>query len=71
MDVRPDFPNEDADLEHQLVLGGIRTIEDLIGEPPRPDENGPGWESSESSRLGRYARRMSGGLLSCEELTQT
>jgi exodeoxyribonuclease V gamma subunit len=64
------FAKEDADFEHQLVLGGIRTIEDLLGEPPRTDERGPGWEPSESSRFGRYARRMSDGLRSCEELTK-
>jgi exodeoxyribonuclease V gamma subunit len=64
------FSQEDSDLEHQLVLGGIRTLEDLLAEPSRSDQQGDGWDLTEPSRFGRYARRMWDGLLSCEELTK-
>ncbi|MDX6682048.1 MAG: exodeoxyribonuclease gamma subunit, partial [Solirubrobacteraceae bacterium] len=62
-----DFDREDKELEHQLVLGGVLTIGDLLAEPPRPDEHGPGWDAGETTRLGRCARRMWDGLLACEE----
>jgi len=61
--------HEDKDLEHQLVLGGVRTFDELLEEPPRPDEAGEGWEVDETTRLGRYARRMWGGLLASEEVS--
>ena len=57
------FPKEDDDLEHQLVLGGILTFDELIAEPPRPDEEGDGWDDTETTRFGRYARRLWDGLL--------
>ena len=52
------FPKEDADLEHQLVLGGILSFDELTAEPPRPDEQGDGWDANETTRFGRYARRL-------------
>jgi exodeoxyribonuclease V gamma subunit len=52
------FPKEDADLEHQLVRGGILTFDELTAEPPRPDEQGDGWDDTENTRFGRYARRL-------------
>ena len=63
------FDGEDAELEHQLVLGGVRSVDDLLSEPPHADERGPGWQMSETSRFGRLARRLWDGLLSCEEVT--
>jgi exodeoxyribonuclease V gamma subunit len=63
------FDGEDAELEHQLVLGGVRSVDDLLSEPPHADERGPGWQLSETSRFGRLARRLWDGLLSCEEVT--
>jgi exodeoxyribonuclease V gamma subunit len=63
------YEKEDAELEHQLVLGGIRTIEDVFTETPHAEERGPGWQMSETSRFGRLARRLWDGLLSCEEVT--
>ena len=63
------FDNEDRDLEHQLVLGGVSSFDELLVQAPRPDEHGAGWEPAESTRLGRYARRMWEGLLACEQVT--
>ena len=63
------FDREDREPEHQLVLGGVLTIEDLLAEPARPDEQGEGWDTAQASRLGRCARRMWDGLLACEQVT--
>jgi exodeoxyribonuclease V gamma subunit len=63
------FHKEDKDLEHQLVLGGVRRFEELLEELPRADEQGAGWDSSETTRFGRLARRMWDGLLAHEEVT--
>jgi len=63
------FDREDRELEHQLVLGGVRTLSDLLEIAPGPDEAGPGWDESEDSRLGRLALRLWGGLLAREEVT--
>jgi exodeoxyribonuclease V gamma subunit len=64
-----DYSKEDGELEHQLVLGGVLAFAELLEAVPAADEQGPGWEMSETSRLGRYARRLWDGLLVCEELT--
>ncbi|MCA1657271.1 MAG: hypothetical protein LC713_06130, partial [Actinobacteria bacterium] len=64
------FDKEDTELEHQLVLGGVLTIEELLDERPRADEHGAGWDITDASRLGRYARRMWDGLLACEQVTR-
>lgn len=63
------IPKEDRQLDHQLVLGGVRSFDELLTQPPSTHEQGPGWEMSETTRLGRCARRMWEGLLSCEEVT--
>ena len=52
------FAREDAEPEHQLVLGGTRTLGELLQSPPREDESGPGWDPAQTTRLGRYARRL-------------
>jgi exodeoxyribonuclease V gamma subunit len=54
---------EDVELEHQLVLGGIRTYSELLTEPARPDES---WFAAEVSRFGQLAYRMWGPLLALE-----
>lgn len=59
---------EDAEAEHQLVLGGVATFEKLLTAPPRDDENGPGWALEETTRFGRYAHRLWDGLLAREEV---
>jgi exodeoxyribonuclease V gamma subunit len=56
------FPKEDAEPEHLLVLGGKRTVAELFDELPRDDEEGEGWALEEPSRAGRYARRLWDGL---------
>jgi len=64
------YPREDQDPEHRLVLGGLVGFDWLLTETgdPRPDESGAGWQSSETTRLGRYARRLWDGILDHEQL---
>ena len=62
------FPGEEKDLEHLLVLGGVVPLEQLMETPPSAGEDGDGWDTSETSRFGRYARRMWDGLLGAERL---
>ena len=62
------FDREDKEPEHELVLSGVLTFTELLAQPPRPDEDGEGWDLQETTRFGRYARRMWNGLLSCEQL---
>jgi exodeoxyribonuclease V gamma subunit len=62
------YDKEDKEPEHQLVLGGVRNFDDLLAEPPGSGEEGHGWEVTETSRLGRLARRMWDGLLAHEEI---
>jgi exodeoxyribonuclease V gamma subunit len=63
-----DRPREDADAEHQLVHGEVRAFDDVLAEPPRADESGPGWDEAETTRFGRYARRAWAGALRAEEV---
>jgi exodeoxyribonuclease V gamma subunit len=62
------FPGESDDPEHRLVLGGTRTLAEVLEEQPRDDESGEGWSDDDPSRAGRYARRLWDGLLAHEEL---
>jgi exodeoxyribonuclease V gamma subunit len=61
------FDGEDADPEHVLAFGGRITFEDLLEEPPRDDERGPGWDAEEPTRFGRLAVRLWTPLLDVEE----
>ena len=63
------FDKEDRELEHQFVLGGVLDFDELLLLAPRADEAGDGWNMSETTRLGRCARRLWDGLLGVEELT--
>ncbi len=56
------FPSEDRDPEHVFVLGEDVSFARLREEAPRPDESGPGWADEETTRIGRYARRLWSGL---------
>ena len=53
-----------------LVLGGELAFDAMVERTgtPRDDEAGDGWAASESSRFGRYARRLWDGLLAQEEV---
>ena len=46
--------------------GGILSFDELTAEPPRPDEQGDGWDDTETTRFGRYAVRLWNGLLQTE-----
>jgi exodeoxyribonuclease V gamma subunit len=58
------FSPENDEAEHQLVLGGVRTLDDLLAEPPGPGED---WGITDPTRLGRLALRLWSGLLAHEE----
>jgi len=59
---------ENREPEHQLVLGGISALADLLVPPPEPGESGDGWAGGEPTRFGRYALRLWSGLLDAEEM---
>jgi exodeoxyribonuclease V gamma subunit len=61
--------SEAKEPEHQLVLGGVVPFLDLQSAAPGPDESGDGWAPGETSRFGRYALRLWGGLRAIEEVT--
>jgi exodeoxyribonuclease V gamma subunit len=62
------FDREDREPEHQLVLGGVRSLDDLLAEPSDAAEEP--WEIVDTTRLGRLARRLWDGLLASEELVE-
>jgi exodeoxyribonuclease V gamma subunit len=61
------FDREDRELEHLLVLGGERTLAEVMETVPASDEYGAGWDPSEGSRFGRLACRLWDGLLDHED----
>jgi exodeoxyribonuclease V gamma subunit len=63
-------PGEDRDEEHELVLGEVLSFGELLAESPRADESGDGWDASDQTRFGRYARRLWSGLLAHEQVDQ-
>ncbi|HEX3539328.1 MAG TPA: exodeoxyribonuclease V subunit gamma [Acidimicrobiales bacterium] len=65
-----DFPKEDQELGHQLVLGGKRPLREVIAPPPGDDESEAEWPGDEPSRFGAYARRLWDGLLDVEEVVE-
>jgi exodeoxyribonuclease V gamma subunit len=65
-----DWDREDRDPEHLLAHGRQITFDELCDEAPRTDEHGPGWDQTETTRFGRYARRLWDGLLARERLTE-
>jgi exodeoxyribonuclease V gamma subunit len=60
------FPREDQELEHQLVLGGRRTLDDVLKQIPAGDER---FHPEETTRFGRLARHLWEGLLAVEQLS--
>ncbi len=65
------FDKEDKELEHQLVLGRVAAFEELLAEAPRPDEQGEGWDSRQTTRFGRYACRLWEGVLGSEVVSES
>jgi exodeoxyribonuclease V gamma subunit len=61
-------PREDAEPEHVRAFGAELTLAQLMELAPAPDETGAGWPADESSRFGRYARRLWDPLLDIEDL---
>lgn len=60
------FPGEDADRSHQVVLGGVLRLDELLAVAPTDRERGDGWAEDEASRFGRLARRLWDPLLALE-----
>ncbi|MBW3578202.1 MAG: exodeoxyribonuclease V subunit gamma [Actinobacteria bacterium] len=58
---------EDRDPHHVLVLGGVVGFDHVLGAVARDDETGDGWAADETSRFGRYARRLWEPLIAFEE----
>ncbi len=52
------WDKEDREPAHVLVLGGVRTFDEVMAVPAGPGEDGPGWPVGEPSRFGRLARRL-------------
>jgi exodeoxyribonuclease V gamma subunit len=63
------FDGEDVDPDHQRAFGGVLTLAELLEAPPRADEHGEGWDATERSRFGRYARRLWSDLLAAEAVS--
>ena len=63
------YDKEDRQPEHVLVYGGAIALPKLLDELPRTDERGEGWDQSEPTRFGRYARRLWDGLLAREDVS--
>ncbi len=61
---------EDKHPEHQLVLGGVLPFQQLLSELPCDGEDAQGWDLSEPTRFGRYARRLWDGLLAREQVSR-
>ena len=63
-------PNEDKDRDHVLVLGADVDFGELVARRPEADEAGDGWAETETSRLGRLARRLWDPVLDHERLEE-
>jgi exodeoxyribonuclease V gamma subunit len=61
-----DYDKEDRQPEHLLIYGGAVDLDELLVQSPREDERGEGWDGTETTRFGRYARRLWDGLLATE-----
>jgi exodeoxyribonuclease V gamma subunit len=59
-------PGEDAEPDHELVLGGRPGFDDVLAAPPRADEDA--WGTGEETRFGAYARRLWDAVLASETL---
>lgn len=57
------WDKEDKDPAHVLVLGGVRTFDEVLAVRPGPGEDGPGWPVGERTRFECLARRLWDPLL--------
>jgi exodeoxyribonuclease V gamma subunit len=64
------YEKEDRQPEHLLVYGEAVPLARLLGQAPRDDERGAGWDEALETRFGRYAMRLWRGLLAVEELSE-
>jgi exodeoxyribonuclease V gamma subunit len=64
------YDKEDRQPEHLLVYGDAVPLGRLLAPAPRDDEHGPGWDSEQETRFGRYAMRLWRGLLAVEEVAE-
>jgi exodeoxyribonuclease V gamma subunit len=62
------FDKEDRDPEHTLVLGEGLSFEAMVERAGAPCGDETGWETSEATRFGAYARRLWDGLLAHEQV---
>jgi exodeoxyribonuclease V gamma subunit len=62
-DSRFRFDGEDRRPEHRLAFGGVRSFDELLAEPPGPDER---WFEGEPTRFGQLARRLWCSVSECE-----
>jgi exodeoxyribonuclease V gamma subunit len=63
-----DFPKEDKEPEHVLVLGGAHSFTVMVDGGGAPLSDEVSWDPSEPTRFGAYAHRMWDGLLAHEEV---
>jgi exodeoxyribonuclease V gamma subunit len=66
-----DRAGEDAEPEHQLVLGGRVPFAAVLAIDPAKDEEGDGWDPMETTRFGRLARRLWDALLDAEDVVDS
>jgi exodeoxyribonuclease V gamma subunit len=64
-----ELEGEHADPEHALVLGPDASFDQLLELAPQDDEAGPGWATTEKTRLGRLALRLWAPVLGHEQLS--
>ena len=63
------YDKEDRQPEHLLVYGGAIALAETARRGTAPGERREGWDEAETTRFGRYARRLWDGLLGREELS--
>jgi exodeoxyribonuclease V gamma subunit len=62
------YPKEDKEAEHILVLGGLLAFPALVERAGAPRSDEAAWRPSEPTRFGVYAHRIWDGLLAHEEI---
>jgi exodeoxyribonuclease V gamma subunit len=62
------YPKEDKEAEHVLVLGGLLPFPAVVERAGAPKSDEAPWQPSEPTRFGVYAHRIWDGLLAHEEI---